>query len=267
VDGRPVGLSDKGDRVALGATIDVAGWTPPEERTPIPEPDAPLVELERGPGWVAIDKPAGQPVHPLRAEETGTVLNALVGRWPYLPGIGEGGLRSGVVHRLDVDTSGVLLFATDEERFDALRTAFRRHKVKKTYRALVSGALRGEAELVLELAVAQHRPARVRVVPEGDPAHGRRTRRTKLAYRVLETFREASLVEVQPTTGFLHQIRVSLAHLGHPILGDRVYGDERVAAAAPRHMLHAAAASVRDVAATSPDPPDFAAVLERERER
>ena len=67
VDGRPVGLSDKGDRVALGAAIDVAGWTPPEERTPIPEPDAPLVELERGPGWVAIDKL----IHALRGKDEG----------------------------------------------------------------------------------------------------------------------------------------------------------------------------------------------------
>ena len=267
MDGRPVGLSDKGSRVAVGSAIEVKGWTPPEARTPIAEPDAALVELNRGPGWVAIDKPAGQPVHPLSAEETGTVLNALIARWPYLPGIGEGGLRSGVVHRLDVDTSGALLFATDEERFDALRTAFRSHKVSKTYRALVAGRLEGKAELVLELAVAQHRPARVRVVPEDDADFGRRTRRTSLRYRALRTYAEATLVEIKPRTGFLHQIRVSLAHIGHPILGDQVYGDAAIAAAAPRHMLHAAAVSVRDVSAASPDPEDFLTILEREAER
>lgn len=260
VEGRPVGLRAKGTTVAAGTTVEVASFEPPAERAPEPEPDAPLVLLASGPGWVAVDKPAGQPVHPLEPGERGTVLNALVARHPEILGVGEGGLRSGVVHRLDVDTSGVLLFATDEPRFEALRRAFRRHRVRKTYRAVVEGRLEGEGELELHLAVARHRPARVRVVPPDDPAHGRRSRRTRLSWTALAALPDATLVEVRPVTGFLHQIRVSLAHLGHPVVGDAAYG-ARPTPLADRHLLHAARVAHADVDVSSPDPPELARAL------
>jgi 23S rRNA-/tRNA-specific pseudouridylate synthase len=159
------------------------------------------------------------------------------------------------VHRLDVDTSGVLLFATQELRWLDLREAFRRHRVAKTYRALVHGRLEGGGELVLHLSVVRHRPARVGVVAPG----AGRSRRTELRWRSLEVFADATLVEVAPRTGFLHQIRASLAHLGHPIVGDVAYGAP--AGEATRHLLHAARVVVGDVEAESPDVVDFAAAL------
>jgi len=261
LDGRAVGLAAKGIALRQAQQVEVVGFAPRAALCPRPELQAPLHVVAEGAGWLAVDKPAGQPVHPLAPEETGTVLNAVVARFPEISGVGEGGLRCGVVHRLDVDTSGVLLFATEEARYGQLRSAFRRHRVAKTYRALVEGALRGQGELVLELAVGRHRPARVRVVEPHSPGHGRNTRRTTLRWRTLEALEGATLVEVRPTTGFLHQIRVSLAWLGHPVLGDPAYGGKRSAVAA-RQLLHAARVAVDDVAGASPDPPDFLRALE-----
>jgi 23S rRNA-/tRNA-specific pseudouridylate synthase len=113
----------------------------------------------------------------------------------------------------------------------------------------------------IPLVLARHRPARVRVAPPD--RRGART--VEIAWRPLERFADATLVEVRPTTGFLHQIRVVLAHLGHPILGDRVYAHAAAAGAAPRHLLHASALAFEEISAASPDPADFAAKLEELR--
>jgi 23S rRNA pseudouridine1911/1915/1917 synthase len=261
VGGGAAGLPEKGRLLARGDRVAVQEPTLAAAAAPEPQRELELAVLAEGDGWVAVDKPAGVAVHPLAPGERGTLLNALVARHPEVTGIGEGGLRSGVVHRLDVDTSGVLLFATTELRWLDLREAFRRHRVAKTYRALVHGRLPGEGELVLHLSVLRHRPARVGVV---DPGAGR-SRRTQLTWRSLELFEDATLVEVSPRTGFLHQIRVSLAHLGHPVVGDVAYGAPE--GMAPRHLLHAARVAVGDVFAESPDAEDFAEALARQRGR
>ncbi len=259
VDGSAVDLGAKGRILRVGQSVGLSEPTLAAASAPEPEPEAPLTVLARGAGWLAVDKPAGTPVHPLAPGERGTLLNALVARHPEVTGVGEGGLRSGVVHRLDVDTSGVLLFATEELRWHELRDDFRSHRVGKTYRALVHGRLEGEDTLVLALAVTRHRPARVGVVEPGDG----RSRRTELRWRSLEVLGDRTLVEVAPRTGFLHQIRASLAHLGHPIVGDVAYGAPE--GLASRHLLHAARVEVGEVVAESPDAADFAEALARAR--
>jgi 23S rRNA pseudouridine1911/1915/1917 synthase len=258
VDDRVVGSSAKGLPLATGSRIEVRSFRPPASQHPIPDPEVPLVVLAEGDGWIAVEKPPGTPVHPLAEEERGTLLNALVARSPEILGIGEAGLRSGVVHRLDVETSGALLFATREDRWMKLREAFRRHRVYKRYRAIVAGELAGDEDLVLDLSVTRHRPARVRVRPAGAPG----SRRTTLHWRAVGSSGGATLVEVEPVTGFLHQIRVALAHLGHPVLGDAVYG-ACGAPYAPRQMLHAAAIGYRKISVCSPDPADFRETLKR----
>jgi 23S rRNA pseudouridine1911/1915/1917 synthase len=260
VDGNAVDLGAKGRILALGQSVGLSEPTLTAASAPETEPEAPLTVLASGSGWVAVDKPAGTPVHPLAPGERGTLLNALVARHPEVVNIGEGGLRSGVVHRLDVNTSGVLLFATEEPRWQELREAFRSHRVEKTYRALVHGRLEGGDTLVLPLAVVRHRPARVGVVAKGDG----RSRRTELAWKSLEVFADRTLVEVAPRTGFLHQIRASLAHLGHPLVGDVAYGAPE--GEVQRHLLHAARVEVEDVVAASPDAEDFAGALEAAHE-
>ncbi|MCP3987234.1 MAG: RluA family pseudouridine synthase [bacterium] len=258
---RPAGLDAKGAPIAEGDRIQVVREPDPSEALPLAEPDAPLEIVASGDGWVALDKPAGTPVHPLEVDEGGSLANALIARHPELQGVGEGGLRSGVVHRLDVDTSGVLLFALREDAWQRLREAFRSHKVEKTYLAIVAGRLEGEGELALQLSVGRHRPAKVRVLSKDDARPGRgRPTRTRWRSRVAGD--EASLVEAWPATGFLHQIRVSLAHLGHPILGDSRYGGPEHPLA-PRQMLHARQLRWKDVEAGCEPPADFAAAIRR----
>jgi len=261
VGGRSVNEDAKGLNLQPGPVVEVTPFARPEDQRALSTPDQPLQLLASGSGWLAVDKPAGTPVHPLREDEADTVLNALIGRFPEMHGVGEGGLRSGVVHRLDVDTSGVLLFATEEAAWQRLRGAFREHLVEKTYRALVIGALEGEGSLELGLVTARHRPARVRVVADAELERARGVHIGVLRWRSLEIFGGVTLVEVRPKTGFLHQIRVSLAHLGFPVLGDRTYGPASDPVAGPRQMLHAAYAGWGEIKASSPDPADFEAAL------
>ncbi len=263
IGGRSVNEAAKGLNLQPGPVVEVIPFARPEDQRAVSAPDQPLRLLASGTGWLAVDKPAGTPVHPLREDETDTVLNALIGRYPEIHGVGEGGLRSGVAHRLDVDTSGVLLFATEEAAWQRLRGAFREHLVEKTYRALVIGALEGEGSLEVGLVTARHRPARVRVVADAELERARGVHIGVLRWRSLEVFGGVTLVEVKPKTGFLHQIRVSLAHLGFPVLGDRTYGPANDPVAVPRQMLHAAYAGWGEIEASSPDPADFAAALAR----
>lgn len=259
VDGRRVGPRRGGLSLESGSEVTVAPFARPEDWLPPPEPELPLAVLARGPGWVAVDKPPGRPVHPLRPGERGTVLGALLAREPRVAGIGEGGLRSGVVHRLDVGTSGVLLFALTGERFRSLRRAFAGHRVRKRYRALVEGELAGRGVEVPWLRVARHRPARVRAARPGEPG----ARPTRLAWRAVEALPGATLLEVELETGFLHQIRATFAALGHPVAGDRLYGSDSPPGlpGLARPLLHAATVAAGDVRAESPDPPDLVAAL------
>jgi 23S rRNA pseudouridine1911/1915/1917 synthase len=247
----------KGWNLREGSVVEVAAFERPGDERALPDEDPPLCVLAAGSGWLAIDKPAGMPVHPLRADERGTVLNHLIARFPEMHGVGEGGLRSGVVHRLDVDTSGALLFATREEVWRRLRSAFAQHRVEKQYRALVTGRLYGEGSLEVGLVTARHRPARVRVVAGEELQRARGVRMGALCWRSLQVFEAATLVAVRPRTGFLHQIRVTLAHLGFPVLGDRSYGVEGDREVAPRHMLHADRVRLDEIEAASPVPRDF----------
>jgi 23S rRNA pseudouridine1911/1915/1917 synthase len=263
VDGHLATASAKGAALQAGALVEISAPAEAASERPLAEPLAELRLLAEGQGWVALDKRAGTPVHPLAPDEGGTLLNALVARRPEVVGVGEAGLRSGVVHRLDVDTSGVVLFATSQERWEQLRLAFAEHRVEKLYRALVLGRLEGEAREEVGLVVARHRPARVRVIDPRHDARGRGARLARLRWRALEPLGPATLVEVFLETGHLHQIRASFAHRGHPVAGDRLYGPAAAQdpTGAPRQMLHAARIRVGEILAESPDPADFSAVL------
>jgi 23S rRNA pseudouridine1911/1915/1917 synthase len=261
VDGRRRGAAEKGERLGAGACVEVEPFVPAADRRPRAEPALALPVLAEGPGWVVVDKPAGMPVHPLREDEGGTALGFVAARHPEVVGVGEGGLRSGVVHRLDLETSGCLAFAYREDAWQRIRTAFRRHRMDKVYRALVVGRLEGQGDLALDMVVAQHRPARVRVAAGGH--------RTALSWRALEPLRGATWIEVRPVTGFLHQIRAAFAHLGHPLAGDARYGAAEAGdpSGAARALLHASSLAGEGVAAEAPEPEDLRAALEALRLR
>ncbi|MGH0037749.1 MAG: RluA family pseudouridine synthase [Myxococcota bacterium] len=266
LDGRVLGAADKGAFLAAGQRLEARGFRRPEEEWIRPQPDSEpfaLPVLVRGEGFWVVDKPAGRPVHPLEPDETGSVLNVVVGWSPELRGVGEGGLRSGVVHRLDVETSGALCVATREAQWQALRAAFRERRVTKRYRALVAGVpdagLLGRHEVAIR--VARHRPARVRVAPADALAAHPGARLAALEIESIERFPDAAELVVRLETGFLHQIRATLAGLGHPVLGDSAYGGARPGV--PRPMLHAALLAWNGHRAEAPPPDDYLAVRRR----
>jgi 23S rRNA pseudouridine1911/1915/1917 synthase len=252
LNGRSTNEKDKGLLLYEGSKVEVEMLG--EEI--VAQGDLPLVVLSEGDGWIAVEKPAGIAVHPLESGETGTLLNAVASRYPQIIGVGEGGLRSGVVHRLDVETSGVVLFGTNAKAWKAMREAFETHRAKKTYRAIVAGELRGSGREEMALIVAQHRPARVKVVEADHP----KARRCDLTWRSIEKLKGATLVEIELGTGFLHQIRVMIAELGHPVVGDKIYGISAIDA--PRQMLHASYVRAAMAHAKSNDPQDFRQILE-----
>lgn len=266
IEGRVARGLDKSRAVAEGWAIAVSGPAQADAERVVPEAGVALTVLAEGPEWVVVDKPAGMPVHPLRAGERGTVLNALVAKYPHIQEIGEGGLRGGVVHRLDVETSGALLFALTNDRYQRLREAFRGHRVLKRYRCVVGGQMRGQGKETMQLVIGRRHPATVKVLEPGKEAMPSGARRCHLSWKAVEAFAEATLVEVQLGTGFLHQIRVMLAHLGHPVVGDERYGGGGKAEGASRLMLHACELAVDEIHASSADPREFAQMLARLRQ-
>ena len=252
---RTLELADKSRSTSAGERFEIAGSIRAEDECPVARLDLECVVVSEGVGWIVVDKPPGRGVHPLRPDQEDTVLNAVMARWPGILGVGEGGLRSGVVHRLDVDTSGALVFATDEDVWGRLRGAFIDHRVDKRYRAIVLGRFEKARRLDFPLAIKRHQPAHVGVVSDGRPCR---------AYaRPLRFFEAATLVEVKLETGFLHQIRATMAHVGHPVLGDAEYAGvgETSPIEVPRQMLHAAKLSVGPIHVDIPVPEDFEVAL------
>jgi 23S rRNA pseudouridine1911/1915/1917 synthase len=181
-----------------------------------------------------INKPAGMVVHPAAGHDTGTLVHAALARFTDLQGIG-GELRPGVVHRLDKDTSGLIVIAKNETAHRWLQEQFKSRKVEKIYIALVDGKPPTPTGRI-EAAIAR------------DPSHRKKMavvsemkgRASITEYRTLESFREHTLIEAHPETGRTHQIRLHLAFLKCPITGDTVYGRSHPSVEMKRHFLHAA---------------------------
>lgn len=225
------------DPAVPGAEVEIAF----EARAgpPVPEPVLPLTVLAEGPGFLVLDKPAGQATHPLRAGELGTLANAVQARFPECASASPDSRDGGALQRLDRDTSGCVLFARSRAAFLSLRAQFAARTVEKRYRALVAGRL--AAGGVCSIPLAQRGG---RVVPVPDPERPPKAlgkpREALTHYEVLEVYPEHTLLEVRIVTGVMHQIRAHLAALGHPVAGDELYGG--AAAALPglgRHFLHA----------------------------
>ena len=218
-------------------------------------------------GWLmVVSKPAGMPTHPTASLRSGTLVNRLLGMGVSLSGIG-GEERPGIVHRLDAGTSGLLVVAKDDRTHAALAEMFRRHGVDRRYLALVRGAVDHE-ELTIDAPLGRDR-ARVRVRPgSGKDA--------STEIRVRERLRGATFVEARPRTGRTHQIRVHLAAIGHPVLGDRRYGgggDDATAFGLSRPFLHSWRVSFDHpmtgdrIEQEDPLPPELEEALERARSR
>ncbi len=242
IAGQAATRRDKGRPIAPGERVTVERLTDDGQQHPRPDAALPIEEVAAGDGWVVVNKPAGVPVRPHRADERGTVINALAARYPQIVGVGEGGLRSGVVHRLDTDTSGALVVATGQQAWGRLRACFAEHRAVKRYTALVHGRLApgSERRLTLYLSVARRKDAWVRVADEPfDDA-----RACTLTWRAVRGNNLATLIEVDLETGFLHQIRAMMAHVYHPVVGDDRYAHGMQTHGATRQMLHASSLAI-----------------------
>ena len=204
---------------------------PPVEKIEArPEP-IPLEILFEDDDLIVINKPAGLVVHPGAGHRKHTLVNALLSHCTTLSGIG-GKERPGIVHRLDKETSGCLVVAKNDTTHRELSRQFAKRIVEKVYLALVAGKLRKQSG-VIEEKIGRHPVHRQRMSVASSSG-----RAAKTEYRVVRSGDNASLVECRLHSGRTHQIRVHLHHLGHPVLGDKVYAT-RVAKDFPRQMLHA----------------------------
>lgn len=251
----------KGSRVAAGAAVRVEqAPARADERRPQPEPDAPLEVLHVDDALVAVAKPAGIPTHPLRAGERGTLANSLVARFPECAAVADDAREGGVAHRLDVETSGIVLAARTRAAWLALRRAFGAGAVAKEYLALVAGAPPPHGSVDLALV---HAGRRVRVAGERDLA----SLAAVTDFEVLARGDGVALLRASSSSGRMHQIRVHLAHLGHPLVGDSIYGGPPPAPGTRGHFLHADAVSFHhpstgaSTTLRAPLPPDRAAAL------
>jgi 23S rRNA pseudouridine1911/1915/1917 synthase len=223
----------KSHRLAAG---DVVGLLEDPGAGIEPEPDAPLdVRLERA-DLVVVDKPAGQATAPLAADERGSLAGALVARYPEMRGTGYRPREPGLLHRLDTQTSGLVLAARTAECFSALSEALAAERLQKRYLALVEDRdLPAAGEVELALTVYPRGSGRVIVDP--DEPQGPRARRS--VFRTLERRGGLALVSVSVERAFRHQVRVHLSEMGWPIVGDQMYGGRMAPALGERHALHA----------------------------
>jgi 23S rRNA pseudouridine1911/1915/1917 synthase len=250
VNGLPARPSDV---IRAGDRIEVS--EPPPEKTDHQPEAIPLDILYEDEELIVINKPAGLVVHPGAGQREHTLVNALLHHFPKLSGIG-GKERPGIVHRLDKETSGCLVVAKTDEAHRRLSAQFAERTIEKVYLALVAGKLRKSAGTIEE-KIGRHPVHRKRM-----SVTSRRGRAARTDYRVLSASTEVSLIECRLHSGRTHQIRVHLHHLGHPVLGDKIYGG-KFAKTFPRQMLHAWKLAFEHPATgerkkfEAPAPPDF----------
>lgn len=240
VDGR---AAKKSEPVEPGSRIEVD--VPPPDPVEIEPEDIPLAIVYQDAHLLVVDKPAGMVVHPAPGHRTGTLVNALLHHVADLSGVG-GRLRPGIVHRLDRDTSGLLVVAKTDAAHLGLSEALGKRRVKRRYQAVAWGHL-PQSPTTIDAPVGRDPKNRMRmaVVDAG--------RRAVSRVRVRERWLRADFLEVALQTGRTHQIRVHLAHVGHPVVGDSLYGAgweagmggpdrgwaKELARRVPRHFLHA----------------------------
>lgn len=249
-------IARPGRRLSTGDEVEFSGS--PTEPIDIVAQEVGFEILELCQGVLALVKPAGLSVHPGPGHPDRTLVNGLLHCYPQVAAVG-GSLRPGIVHRLDLQTSGVMLAALSEKAFLHLQAEFAARRVAKTYLAICRGVPE-HPQALIEAPIGRSPNDR-----RAQSIRSARGRPATTAYRVLAAAGNAALLEIDLITGRTHQARVHLAALGHPLLGDSLYGD---GAGAGRHMLHSLS-----VAVSLPDgesrqwrsdpPPDFIATLER----
>ncbi len=249
-------------KIYTGEKVDVI--IPHSEVTELHAEAIPLDILYHDDDIIVVNKPAGLVVHPAVGHPSGTLVNALLHYFPDMAGIG-GEQRPGIVHRLDKNTSGVLVVAKNERAMASLVNQFKNRQIRKAYLALVWGKPIPSSGTI-ETRIGRHKHKRKSM--SADTITGRISITN---YQTLNVFNDISFLRIHPETGRTHQIRVHLAHVGHPVVGDAQYGKQsRKSLAVPvlRQMLHAEKlifthpGTQQRVEFAAPVPDDMSALIE-----
>jgi len=246
-------------RLSAGEKV-VIEYQPVRSEAPAPEP-IPIQILHQDRDIIVVDKPSGMVVHPGAGRTALTMVNALLYRFPELAGL-QPEDRPGIVHRLDKETSGVMVVARSQTAVQDLQRQFSAREVRKVYLGLVWGCIR-RAEGTVSWPIGRHARNRQRISVKTDKPRTAETR-----YILRRAFPDFSYVEILPVTGRMHQIRVHMAAAGHPLVGDARYGRRRGRGPSPRLFLHAAVLAFRHpgtgepVEYRSPLPPELQGVLD-----
>lgn len=187
-----------------------------------PNPDIKLKIIYEDENIIVIDKPAGLLVHPTHKQEEDTLANGLLARYPDIANVGDDKTRPGIVHRLDKDTSGLIVVAKNNQSFQDLKKQFQEREITKTYLALVIGHLKDKKGTITKTIGLSRKDYRKRTT-----LLDRHSQRAWTEYQVIKEYKDYSLLEVFPKTGRTHQIRIHLASIGHPIAGDIQYKFKR----------------------------------------
>lgn len=224
-------LAREGDEVVVTFEVD---------DRPAPEPEARLTVRLETPHLVVVAKPAGQPSAPLRGE-AGTLAGALLGHYPEMAGVGHSPREPGLLHRLDTQTSGLVVAARSADTFDRLHAALQQGAMTKRYLAIVGAEGLGEGGTIdAPIAPDRKNPRRVLVADAQAQRTGKnRARPAVTRWKLLKRAGSFALLEVTVSRALRHQIRAHLASIGHPIAGDAIYGGPPAPELGERHALHA----------------------------
>ncbi len=259
----------KGARLASGDRVELAEMPAPTDFPALAAPELPLVVRYEDAHLVLADKPAGLPAHPLRPDERETLAGALLARYPEMATVGYALREPGLLHRLDNDTSGLMIAARSQRAFEALRALLVGGALDKRYLALVQGASIPLG--IIDAPIAAHPSDPRRVHACLDPLDRRRAKARPARTEIVEVTpvgERFALLEVRASHAVRHQIRAHLAALGHPLVGDWLYGGTSIEGF-DRHFLHASRIALdhplepRRVDVASPLPEVLAAVVRR----
>ena len=265
VNGKP--CTSKKYKCDAGDLVEIV--IPEPERLEAAAEDIPIDIVYEDAHLLVVDKPAGMVVHPAPGNYSGTLVNALMYHCGDQLSSINGVIRPGIVHRIDKDTSGLLVVAKTDRAHAGLAAQLEEHSINRIYKAIVLDNIK-EDEGTIDAAIGRDPKNRLRnaVLKEGMPGF-ESARRAVTHYRVLDRFGRYTLVEAKLETGRTHQIRVHMAYMRHPLLGDELYGPAKNKAGAKRQMLHAGVLGfVHPVTETymefeSPLPEDFTKVLHK----